>query len=100
MKPEWNSAIGRLRIIGLLEGCSWLLLLFIAMPLKYMADKPQMVKYTGWAHGLLFMLYLVLLLSAWSSKKLTGKMLVFGGLASILPFGTWIYDKQLKKIEQ
>ena len=51
--------IQTLRIIGLLEGISFLLLLFIAMPMKYMLDNPVMVKYVGMGHGVLFMLFLI-----------------------------------------
>ncbi|MEP7128906.1 MAG: DUF3817 domain-containing protein, partial [Chitinophagales bacterium] len=56
-----NTSIGRLRLAGITEGISFLVLLFIAMPLKYFADIPEAVKYTGWLHGLLFILYLVAL---------------------------------------
>ena len=53
--------IQTLRIIGLLEGISFLLLLFIAMPMKYMLDNPVLVKYVGMGHGVLFMLFLIVL---------------------------------------
>jgi len=46
--------------VALAEGISYILLLFVAMPLKYLFDMPLAVKYTGWAHGLLFVLYIAL----------------------------------------
>ena len=51
-----------LRIVGFLEGWSFLLLLFIAMPMKYIWDNPLWVKYVGMGHGLLFILFIVVLL--------------------------------------
>jgi integral membrane protein len=56
-----NNPIGRLRLIGLLEGSSFLILLGIAMPLKYAAGMPLAVKYVGWAHGALFLLFILAL---------------------------------------
>src|SRR5262249_12017979 len=52
-----NSAIGRLRLVGYAEGVSFLLLLGVAMPLKYAAGMPEVVFWVGLAHGILFMLY-------------------------------------------
>ena len=57
-----NTPLNRLHIIGIVEGISALLLFFVAMPMKYMLDMPLAVKYTGWAHGVLFMLYIGALL--------------------------------------
>ena len=53
--------INTLRLVGLLEGISFLLLLFIAMPVKYMMDNPILVKYIGMGLGVLFVLFLVVL---------------------------------------
>ena len=53
--------IKTLRLVGLIEGISFLLLLFIAMPVKYMMDNPVLVKYVGMGHGVLFILFLVVL---------------------------------------
>lgn len=57
--------IKTLRLIGLIEGISFLLLLFIAMPVKYMMDNPVLVKYVGMGHGVLFILFLVVLIALW-----------------------------------
>ena len=57
-----KTPISRLRTVGIYEGISYLLLLGIAMPIKYMLGIPEVVKYVGWAHGVLFVLYMAALL--------------------------------------
>lgn len=94
------STLKRFRVISLIEGISMLVLLFIAMPLKYGFDMPLMVKYVGWIHGVLFMVYVVILLPTsrrlgWSFSK------TFMGLvASVLPFGPFLFDRKLKNEER
>jgi integral membrane protein len=61
----WKSSIGLLRGIGIIEGISYLVLLFIAMPLKYFADLPIFVQIFGMAHGILFVLFVLTLLIVW-----------------------------------
>jgi integral membrane protein len=83
--------------IGIAEAISYLVLLGIAMPLKYMLDMPLMVKYVGWAHGILFMAYVIwLLLAAYEQKWGVGKIFL-GFLASLIPFGPFIFHRE--KIE-
>ena len=94
-----GTVLGRLRIAGLIEGMSYLLLLFIAMPLKYAAGMPEVVKYVGQAHGLLFVLYVLLLLHAWADKKINIKWFLLGCVAAVLPFGPFVFDRKLKEIE-
>ncbi|ODS82988.1 MAG: hypothetical protein ABS46_07505 [Cytophagaceae bacterium SCN 52-12] len=76
------------------EGVSYLVLLFIAMPLKYFFDSPAMVRYVGMAHGVLFITYVLLLVWNWSARKWDfGKAAVYF-LASLLPFATfWVERK-------
>lgn len=92
-----GSALKRFRQIAVLEGISYLLLLFIAMPLKYFADMPLAVKYTGWVHGLLFVLYAGMLIQVWQQYnwKFGKAVLVF--VASLLPFAPFYVDKKLKE---
>jgi integral membrane protein len=92
----FNSALGRFRLVAILEGVSYLILLFIAMPLKYIWQLPLAVKYTGWAHGVLFVLYMVLLLLVWIELKWKFTKVLWAFVASLIPFGTFILDKQLK----
>jgi integral membrane protein len=99
MKNLLQSAIGRLRLIGFAEAVSWLLLLFIAMPLKYIWHLPLPVKFVGWAHGLLFIVYIALLVIAALQYRWPYKKVAMGCLAAFLPFGTLIFDKQLKAVE-
>lgn len=87
------------RFVAFLEGLSYILLLFIATPIKYLANDPQYVKMLGMPHGLLFMLYIILAFmlkqeNTWFKDNF--KMVL---LASIIPFGTFYLDhKYLKKI--
>ncbi|WP_406612723.1 DUF3817 domain-containing protein [Acinetobacter schindleri] len=92
--------IKTLRLIGLIEGISFLLLLFIAMPVKYMMDNPVLVKYVGMGHGVLFILFLVVLFAVCEKQKCSLSMFIMGLIASILPFGPFIFDMKLKKLEQ
>ena len=92
--------IQTLRVIGLLEGISFLLLLFIAMPMKYMLDNPILVKYVGMGHGVLFILFLIVLFSVCERQKWSITMFILGLIASILPFGTFVFDRKLKNFEQ
>lgn len=87
------------RKVALVEGISYLLLLFIAMPLKYWAGLPLAVKYTGWAHGVLFVLYGVCLIMAWQEQKWKFGKVVLLFVASLLPFAPFIVDKRLKAEE-
>lgn len=92
--------IQTLRIIGLLEGISFLLLLFIAMPMKYILDNPVLVKYVGMGHGVLFILFLIVLFTVCERQKWSIYMFILGLIASILPFGTFVFDRKLKAFEQ
>jgi integral membrane protein len=97
MKQLAASAIGRLRLVGFAEAISWILLLLIAMPMKYIGNNPLPVKYVGWAHGLLFMVYIGMLISVAINHRWPLKKLAMGFIAAFLPFGTLVFDKQLKK---
>ena len=85
------------RTIGMMEGISFLLLLFVAMPLKYLAGVPMAVKVVGWAHGLLFVLYLYFLIQLAVKFKLNFFQAAFGFMAAVLPFGPFLYDRYLIK---
>ncbi|RZK26786.1 MAG: DUF3817 domain-containing protein [Flavobacterium sp.] len=90
------SSLSIFRKVAVAEGISYLLLLFVAMPLKYFADMPLAVKYTGWAHGLLFVLYAATLILAWQEQKWTFGKAVLIFLASLLPFMPFVVDRKLK----
>lgn len=90
------SSLNLFRKVALAEGISYIVLLFIAMPLKYLADMPLAVKYTGWAHGLLFVLYGVALIMAWQERKWSFGRVVVYFIASLLPFAAFYVEKKLK----
>ena len=92
--------IQTLRIVGLLEGLSFLLLLFIAMPMKYMFDNPVLVKYVGMGHGVLFILFLIVLFAVCEKQKWSITIFLMGLAASILTFGPFVFDRKLKRFEQ
>lgn len=95
-----STALARLRLVGLLEGISFLVLLLIAMPLKYAADQPLAVRYVGMAHGILFMLYLLAIVPVALDHKWSWKTCALAVLASILPAGPFVFDaKVLKPLE-
>ena len=94
-KQTNNTPFRRLQLVGYAEGISYILLLGIAMPLKYFADLPQPVKITGMIHGILFLLYIVVLAYAavvyrWSIKKIAS-----GFIASLIPLGPFFLDRML-----
>lgn len=82
------------RIISFLEGVSYLLLLFVAVPIKYFQGDASYVKMLGMPHGILFMLYIVLAIVIQKQMKWSTKTLGIVLLASILPFGTFYVDKK------
>lgn len=88
------------RKVALAEGISFLILLGIAMPLKYFADMPLAVTVVGGLHGVLFVAFLILAREVKSDFKKDLKWLAKAILASILPFGTIIMDKEWKKEEE
>lgn len=94
------SSLNIFRKVSIIEAISYLLLLFIAMPLKYLADMPIAVRYTGMIHGVLFVAYLVTIVMAWQERKWAfGKVtLIF--ISSLIPFVPFWVDKKLKAEEQ
>lgn len=88
------------RKVAFAEGLSFLILLGIAMPLKYFADLPMAVTVVGSLHGVLFVAFLILAREVKSDFKMNLKWLAKAILASILPFGTFILDKEWKKEEK
>jgi integral membrane protein len=91
------KTINALRFIGIAEGISFLVLLLVAMPLKYFLGLPHAVKYVGWAHGVLFMLYIVLVLLAIKPMKWSVMNVVIAWAASLVPTGTFFLDSSLKR---
>ncbi len=92
----FKTKIGRLRIIGFLEGISLLVLIFIAMPMKHYYNNPSLTKFFGPVHGAIFLLFLFNTLSVgveqnWKFKTTTWKIIV----ACFVPFGTFYIDSKI-----
>ena len=96
MKHLLKTKIGRLRIVGFLEGISLLVLMLIAVPMKYMFHNPAGSEVVGPIHGVLFLLFVFNTLSVgveqrWKFATITWKVL----LACIIPFGTFYIDRKI-----
>jgi integral membrane protein len=89
-----SSRLGWLRIIGFLEGCSFLGLA-ITMPLKYIYEMPKPNLYVGMTHGWLFIAYVILVLLVANDQKWGKKNTFWALLASLLPFGTFVADRKI-----
>lgn len=89
-----DNSIKAFKLISILEAISFLVLLLIAMPLKYIWEMPEMVRIVGMAHGVLFVLYVMG--AYWMYEKLNWsfKTLMIVVLCSILPFGPFYADKK------
>lgn len=93
------SPIRAFRIIALAEGTSFLILLCIAMPMKYMMGMPMAVRVAGSIHGLLFLLYVARLVTLRATYQWDNWFCLQAFIASILPFGTFLFDKYLRERE-
>lgn len=95
MQGLLHSQLGRLRVLGFIEGVSFLLILFVTMPLKYYYDTPGPNKAIGMVHGLLFIGYCAMVLFVGNSLGWKWKKIGLGLMASIIPFGTFWADVRL-----
>ena len=95
MNKTLNNQIGWLRLIALIEGISFLLILFVSMPLKYIWNIPEPNIYIGYSHGILFMLYLITVLFMSRILKWSNKVTFMALLVSVIPFGTFWADKTI-----
>jgi integral membrane protein len=91
------TALRRLRIVAFLEGLSFLVLLFVAMPLKYLAGQPLAVRVVGSLHGALFILFLVALWRAATERRWPASRWSLAFVSSIVPFGTMVFDRSLRR---
>ena len=91
------TALRQLRLVAFLEGSSFLVLLFIAMPLKYLADQPLAVRIVGSLHGLLFLIFMVALYRAARERDWPHRRSFIAFVSSIVPFGTFVFDRSLRR---
>jgi integral membrane protein len=87
-----NSVLNRFRLIAFIEGVSYLVLLFVAMPLKYWAGFPLAVSIVGMIHGILFVLFFISLAEATLRLQWTFIRVVLVFLSSLIPFGTFFLE--------
>ena len=92
-----RTVLGRFKVIGILEGISFLLLLLVAMPLKYAAGVDQAVTIVGGAHGALFVLYIAAAIHAFIALKWSLTKLFWALVAAVLPIGTFVFEAHLNK---
>lgn len=92
-----SKKLSYFRKIAVIEGWSFIILVFVGMPLKYLADMPLPVKYLGWLHGILFILFCLFLLLAWIERKWSFVKAAVAFLLSFIPFGTFWLDNQIRK---
>ena len=83
-----------LKYTAILEGISLILLFSIAMPLKYVFDEPLAVEIVGMAHGILFIVYIILVFILGILRKWKFIIIVLSMLASVIPFGTFYAEKK------
>jgi integral membrane protein len=86
-----------LKLSGYAEGISFLVLLLIAMPLKYWFGMPMAVRMVGSVHGALFIVYAVMVLSCARAHKWPGSLVGLGLLAAFLPLGPFWFDRRLRQ---
>ena len=91
------TILRQLRLVALLEGVSFVALLFVAMPLKYLAGLPLAVRIVGSVHGLLFLLFMAALYRASVERRWPARRSLLAFVSSIVPFGTFVFDRSLRR---
>ncbi|RKD68134.1 MULTISPECIES: DUF3817 domain-containing protein [Sinobaca] len=95
-----RSMLKPLRLTGVIEGISFVALLFLAMPLKYMAGIDMAVTIVGAAHGGLFTIYIALVLVVWVQRRWSFLRALVAMAVSVIPFGPFIFEKSLRREEE
>lgn len=83
--------------MGYIEGTSMLVILFVTMPLKYLMDIGTPNKVVGMTHGILFIAYVLMLVTVALDKRWPSKKTLLGVLAAVVPFGPFVFDRQLER---
>lgn len=91
------TPIGRLRVVAFVEGVSFLLLLFVAMPLKYAAGMPEAVRFVGMVHGVLFVAFAAALAHAALAARWKPARAAWAFASAVVPFGTFFLDAHLRR---
>jgi len=91
------SELQKFKLINKIEGISFLILLFVAMPLKYSFGFPIATKIAGMIHGLFVFAYIYQVIEAKKEAGLTGKEIAIYTILSLIPFGSIYTDRELTK---
>ena len=94
-----KNSVKQFGLINTVEGYSYLVLLFIAMPMKYLMGIALATKIVGSIHGILFILFMLLLVIAWQDAKWSIKETIIFFIASLIPFGTFFTKKRIQAYE-
>ncbi|MDD5156739.1 DUF3817 domain-containing protein [Sulfurimonas sp.] len=94
-----KNSVKKFGQINTTEGYSYIILLFIAMPMKYFFAFPIAVKVVGMIHGILFIIFCFLLIKASLDAKWSLKYTLIFFLASLVPFGTFFTKEKIKTYE-
>ena len=92
-----RDSLQTFRWVGYAEGTSFLVLLGLAMPLKYAAGIPEVVLVVGWIHGLLWVLYVLAAARAAVGHKWPFRTFFLAAVGSVLPFGPFVFDRWVRK---
>lgn len=95
-----RKLLGRLRVLGMVEGTSTLLLFGVAMPLKYFADIPLAVTVVGSIHGMLFLALVSAFIAGIAHIPIPRALAAAGVAAAVIPFGPFLIDGRLKRLGQ
>lgn len=93
-----DTKLRRLYLLAWLEGISLIVLVAIAMPLKYLAHQPAPTRIVGLIHGLAFLAYAVVVLDALGTRRLTGRYAALAMVAAVIPGGTFVFARRLREI--
>ena len=100
MFKNFKDPIYRLRAIALIEGFSFIFLLFVSMPLKYYMGMAEFSFAVGLTHGYLFLAYIIIAIDTLIRRRINGLQFVFVLFVSIIPFGTFYNDPRLKRQQE
>jgi integral membrane protein len=92
-----EKTLKMLRALSFIEGSSLLLLMLVAMPVKYILGEPRLVSIVGMVHGMLFIALILLIFLVSNARQWSKSFMFFGFVCSTLPFGMFFYDRKLKE---
>ncbi len=94
------NSLARFRLLSLTEGVSFLVLLGVAMPLKYLAGIPEVVEVVGMAHGVLFILYIIAAFHLMLDNRWPFTWFAAAFIAAVLPFGPFVIEARMRRNEE